>query len=252
VTGGNRNRVLALDAGNTTVTVGVFEGEDLVLLERAPHDGVAERVSHFPPDAWAGAALASVTPSRNSALIDAVRAITGTEPLVLDHRTDLGVAVCVTRPAATGADRLANAAAAWEREKRAVVVADVGTAVSITAVDREGRYVGGAIAPGPDISRAALLARTERLVDPGTEPPGGVIGADTVAALRAGMSYGFAGLVDRLLSETLEALGAPDGPALLTGGQAAWLSPFLRVPHVQVPELTLIGLRIALRRATGG
>lgn len=246
-----QGRLLVLDAGNTTVTVGVFEGERLARLERVPHGAVGELASRLPQDGWAGAALASVIPSRNEILTGVARRVTGADPLVVDHTTDLGIAVCVDHPEATGADRLANAAAAWQREHRAVVVADVGTAVSVSAVDGDGRYVGGAIAPGPEVALTGLISRAERLPDPGLEPPASAIGAGTVEAMRAGMAYGFAGLVDRLAAETLRALGAPDGPVLLTGGHAGWLDPFLRVPHAHVPELTLLGLRVALLRAAG-
>lgn len=252
MSGGGNGRLLVMDAGNTTVTVGVFEGERLARQERVAHAAVGEWLKRLPSGGWAGAALASVTPSRNERLVAAAREVTGCEPLVVDHRTDLGIAVCVTHPEATGADRLVNAAAAWEREGRAVVVVDAGTAVSVTAVDGSGRYVGGSIAPGPEISRRALIAGTERLPDPGAEPPKGAIGADTVAALRAGITYGFAGLVDRLARETLAALGAPGGPVLLTGGHAPWLGLYLETPHTHVPELTLLGLRTALRRAGAG
>ncbi|MDH4228417.1 MAG: type III pantothenate kinase [Nitrospirota bacterium] len=249
--------VLALDAGNSTVTVGVFRGGKLERMWRIGHARLVELEENLSGEGpWAGGAVASVTPSRDADLRGVVRRITGREAVVVDHHADLGLTLCVDAPETTGADRLANAAAAWQRVRGAVVVADIGTAVTLTAVDGVGRYLGGAIAPGMDVALSGLVARAERLPQIDIAMPRGPIGASTGAAMQAGIVYGYAGLVERLAEEIRTALQAGAGMArgnapavLLTGGRAPLLSPLLRVPHEHVPELTLLGLLVAFERA---
>jgi type III pantothenate kinase len=156
------------------------------------------------------------------------------------------VPVRVSRPEQVGHDRLANAVAARERAGGAAVVADVGTAITIDAVDGDGAFRGGAIAPGPRSALRGLRARAPHLPDPGDLVPAGILGGTTEEAMAAALVLGFAGLVDRLLEEAAEALGGV--PALLlTGGGAEALRDRLRTAPELVPHLTLTGIRILAR-----
>lgn len=245
--------LLALDAGNTSVAVGVFRGDALARTFRVPHGAgldaaVKEGVSGLGTSGpWKGAVLASVVPSRDDGLIALCRAVTGAAPRVIDHTSDLGITIATSEPAAAGADRLVNGAAAFLLFGGPVVVADAGTALSITAVTEDGRYVGGAIAPGPAMALEALAARAERLPGVTLDDPLGPIGADTVAAMRAGAVIGTAGMLDRLAAETARELG--EGTTVcLTGGYAALLAPYLTVPHRREDHLTLTGLRLLYDR----
>jgi type III pantothenate kinase len=261
MTSGGKGALLALDAGNSRIGVGVFEGERLVFATRIPHREVpdpgkalAEAVAGHGP--WGGAILASVVPSLDGRLVDACREITGAAPLVVDATRDLGLTVATRHPEQVGADRLVNSAAAFRMFGGPLVVVDAGTAVTTCAVTADGRYLGGAIAPGPGVALEALAARTEKLpaVSPeGPDSPDGPIGDDTESAMRAGLVYGFAGLVDRLASEAARALGGAAGtaPVYLTGGFAPLLRPHLTVPHTWVEDLTLTGLRLLYARWTG-
>jgi len=258
VTGAGAGTLLALDAGNTRVGVGIFRGEALVVNAAIVHRGhpdlagavAAVAAGHGP---WAGAVVASVAPSLDAALADACRRVTGADPLLIDHTTDLGITVAVPDPAGAGADRLVNGAAAFLLFGGPLVVVDAGTAVTTTAVTGDGRYLGGAIAPGPGIALEALVARTERLPEVAIgalEAPEGPIGGDTAAAMRAGIVLGYAGLVDRLAADAARALD-PEGKArvYLTGGHAPLLAPHLTVAHRLVADLTLTGLRLLFARA---
>ena len=246
--------LLALDAGNTSVAVGVFRGDDLLRAFRVPHGAgleaaVKEGVSGLgAPGSWDGAALASVVPSRDGALVALCRAVTGAAPLVIDHGSDLGITIATREPAAAGADRLVNGAAAFLLFGGPVVVADAGTALSITAVTADGRYVGGAIAPGPAMALEALARRAERLPEVALEAPLGPIGADTAAAMRAGVVIGTAGMLDRLAADTARELGEAT-TVCLTGGYAALLAPYLTIAHRREDHLTLTGLRLLYARA---
>jgi len=249
--------LLALDAGNSRVGIGVFRGEDLVFRAAVPHRGhpdpmgaVAAAVVDRGP--FAAAVLASVAPSLDAALRDLCVGLTGAEPRVIDSTTDLGITVATPRPAEAGADRLVNSAAAFLMFGGPLVVVDAGTAVTTSAVTGDGRYLGGAIAPGPGIALEALLERTERLPAVDLAAPDGPIGSDTAAAIRAGVVLGYAGLADRLAADAARALD-PEGRAriYLTGGFAPLLAPHLTVPHRWVEDLTLTGLRLLFARAGG-
>lgn len=250
--------LLALDVGNTQVGVGVFEGDRLAYRTRIPHRDepdigaalVRAVAGHGP---WAGAVLASVVPSLDPVLARACRRITGAEALVIDHTSDLGLVVATPNPAQVGADRLVNSAAAFHLFGGPLVVVDAGTAVTICAVTGDGRYLGGAIAPGPQISLDALVARTEKLPAVSLAPPDGPIGGDTASAMRVGVVLGFAGLVDRLATEAARAL-EPGGEArlYLTGGFAPLLGPHLTAPHRWVEDLTLTGLMLLFGRSGRG
>jgi type III pantothenate kinase len=247
--------LLALDAGNTAVGVGVFRGETLARAFRVPHtagtDALRDELAGLGP--WEGAVLASVVPSRDEGLKALCREVTGHAPLVIDHTSDLGITVATREPAAVGADRLVNGAAAYLLFGGPVVVVDAGTAVSVTAVTADGRYVGGAIAPGPAAALEALAGRAERLPGVTLAAPEGPIGDDTAAAMRVGAVIGTAGLIDRLAADTVRALkamgeSAPEPPVCLTGGHAALLAPYLTVPHRREDHLTLTGLRLVYAR----
>jgi len=249
--------LLALDAGNTRIGIGVFRGGTQVHGAAVAHRGladpagaVADRVAGLGP--WRGAVVASVAPSLDGALAEACRRVTGADPLFLDPTWDLGLTLATRNPAAVGADRLAHAAGAFLRFGGPLVVVDAGTAVTTSAVTADGRYLGGAIAPGPAIALEALVARTERLPEVTLAAPEGPIGADTESAMRAGVVLGFAGLVDRLAGDAARALAPGEGAAVyLTGGAAPLLAPHLTVSHRRVADLTLTGLRLLFERRAG-
>jgi type III pantothenate kinase len=249
------NLLLALDAGNTDITIGVFDGSRLLSEHRVSHrtvdDPMAAVLAVVPAsEVWRGAVLASVVPSLDAGLIDVCRRVTGLEPVIIDYRADLGIKVATAAPERVGADRLVNAAGTFHRYGGPLVVADVGTAITVCAVDAGGAYLGGAIAPGITMGRDALASRAEKLPKVPLEAPRSPIGHDTEAAMQVGLVLGFAGLLERLLLVTLSGLDEEPPPKVyLTGGQAALLSPHLNLAHQVVPGLTLASLRLLFDRA---
>ena len=250
--------VLVLDAGNTHVDVGVFPDGTCAVHHRVAHRGdgaqLAAEVAVAVADwrGWRGAAVASVVPSLDRALAECCRRITGSEPVVIDATADLGIRVVTRAPERVGADRLVNAAAAFLQYGGPVLVVDAGTAVTVCGVTRDGRYLGGAIAPGPGIALEALTGRAEKLPKVLLTDPGTQVGDDTETAMRVGVVVGFAGLVDRLLEEVGGWVGEGATPrVLVTGGLAALLSPRLHTAHERVDGLTLTGLKLLFERARG-
>lgn len=178
-------------------------------------------------------------------------------PLAVSHQLDTGLRILIENPAELGADRLVNAVAAWETFATALIVVDLGTAITFDCVSDKGEYLGGTIHPGLRISLEALAERTAKLpcVDL-NEKPAGVIGASTVEAIRSGMLHGFGGLISRmteLLGQEMRERGAvaADGKisVIATGGMAELILPYSPAIEFFDPTLTLTGLRILHERA---
>jgi type III pantothenate kinase len=162
--------------------------------------------------------------------------------------------VAVDDPREVGADRIVNALAARARFGFPAVVVDLGTATNFDVLDREGRYVGGIIAPGIETSAEDLFRRAARLTKVDFVFPEHAIGRNTRDCLRSGILLGAAGMIDALVARVWDELGAR-GKCIATGGLAPLVAPECRaIDHVEV-ELTLQGLLLAervLRERIGG
>lgn len=241
------SRFLALDAGNSAVKVAVWEGA-----------GWSETLRLGYGDDWAprlgglglrGAAsgIASVVPAQTARLAEAVQHATGLSPVLVSARLALPFRMTYATPDTLGADRIAAAAAAWHlSDGRPVIAVDAGTAVTLDAVDvRGGRpvYLGGAIAPGPDLLAASLARGTGALPHVRFGGPTRAVGNSTDEAIRAGIAGMLAGGVARLLQETSAALSAPP-LVVATGGVAGWLVERGLPADLVVPHLVLDGIRL--------
>jgi type III pantothenate kinase len=260
--------LLLVDVGNTNVTVGTARDGALGPVRRA----TTRRASTVDEieillDALLrldGADLAdvdrlvaaSVVPSVAAALDD-LAARRGLPHLAASVET-VPIAVRVDRPAEVGPDRLVNAFAAARLYGVPAVVVDCGTATTLDAVDHDGAFVGGAIAPGLVLGLEALAARTARLPRVTPDLPDGPIGRDTVAAIRAGTVLGHRAMIEGLLAQMRRQLAAAAGLAphevrvVLTGGLAAlpWARTIEGIDAID-PELTLRGLVLVHRAVTG-
>ena len=255
---------LALDLGNSSSKVAVWDGAAWSETLRFAH-GVGVSAAD-----WAGrlqalvapgtpSGIASVVPARTDAAAEGVRLVTGTAPVRVSARLALPFAMAYATPETLGADRLAAAAAAWHLGGgRPVVAVDAGTAVTLDAVDvRDGApvYLGGAIAPGPDLLARALARGTGALPHVLFGGPVAAVGASTAEAIRTGVAGMFAGGVARLLGDTAAALSARPF-VVATGGVATWLVESGLVVDAVVPGLVLDGVRLlcvpGAPPATGG
>ena len=167
------------------------------------------------------------------------------EFLTVSARLKLGAGIDYPRPASIGADRLANAAAAWALHGTPAVVVDFGTAVTFDILSREGNYIGGVIAPGLEAMTDYLYQRTALLPRIRPTEPTTAIGKSTKSAMLAGTVLGYRGLVREILGQIRQELGAPRRlHVVATGGYAELIAA--RLPEIKVvhPNLTLEGLRI--------
>jgi type III pantothenate kinase len=252
--------LLAIDVGNTQTHIGMFRGDDLVEHWRfatsrtTTNDELAIRVAALlrlrglTLDEVDGAIVASVVPQQDSewtALND--RYFHGRLVMVGGEGVKLGMPIRTDNPREVGADRLMNAVAAFEQVGGACVVVDFGTSINYDVVSQDGEYLGGAIAPGVQISMDALTQRAARLVKVEIEAPASAIGRSTQAAIRSGIVYGFAGQVDGIVGRIREELGV-EAKVIATGGLAEAIAPFCQEIDEVDDLLTLSGLRIVWER----
>ena len=255
--------LLAVDIGNTNVTLALFEGERLVAdwrvtshRERTADELAVELSQLFnlrgcDLDVVTGVVISSVVPNLNPALIEASRRYLNCEPVMVGPGVKTSVRVRYENPKDVGADRIANALAAFSKYGGPVVVIDFGTAVTYDAISAEGDYLGGAIAPGVEISLDALVSHTAMLRRVEAVAPDTVIGRNTIASIQSGLIWGFVAQVEGMVERMIAELGGK-ATVIATGGQAGMVAGLTHVIQAVDPLLTLEGLRlIYLQNADG-
>ena len=250
--------LLAVDAGNTEITLGLFQGDTLAGRWRMTTN--PDRT----PDEWAGAAgafflhaglspnevraacLASVAPAITQSLIEGLCIATGRTALSIDASTPLPVRLDVEEPLSVGADRIVNTLAAVMLYRCDTLVVDFGTATTFDCITADARFIGGVIMPGLRTSADQLTRRAAKLPATELRPPERVIGRRTEECIRAGVLFGAAdsvdGIVERIRAEW------PEGRVprvIATGGLAGIVAPLTRTIESIEADLTLHGLRFA-------
>src|SRR5215470_17423333 len=247
--------LLAIDCGNTQTVFGLFEGDRLTeqfrVATNRSHTGdeLAVLVRGFIDlESLDGIVLCSSVPQLVAEYQGFADRWAGVELLTLGPGVSTGVPIRYDDPREVGPDRIANTVAARERHGAPSIVVDFGTSTNFDVVSPAGEYVGGVLAPGVEISMDALFARAARLTKVPFTAPERVIGKTTTSALQSGLVYGFAGQVDAIVGRIREELGAPDAPAIATGGLAELIAPHSATISAVDPELTLHGLRLVWAR----
>jgi type III pantothenate kinase len=261
--------LLCIDIGNTQTALGLYADTTSAALVRPPlvHDWRMRTDPRMTADELEVGVRALLGPYAQQvsgiAALSTVPSLLRELRLLLDRRTDLpslvvgpgvrtGVPLLVDNPHEVGADRVVNTLAAHQLYGTACVVVDFGTSTNIDVVSARGEFLGGALAPGIEISMDALAARAAALRSVELVRPRSVIGKNTVECLQSGVLYGFAGQVDGLVRRILAELDPGPVTVLGTGGLAPLMAGESETIATFVPDLTLLGLRLTYLRNPHG
>ncbi|MBW8059216.1 MAG: type III pantothenate kinase [Solirubrobacterales bacterium] len=246
--------LLAVDVGNTQTHLGAFDGDRLAEHWRfqtragATGDELAERIGgllalgEISLGDLDAVCVCSVVPPLGAQYEQLTERYLSGECLTIGPGVKTGMPIRIDNPLEIGADRLVNAVAAFDRVGSACVVVDFGTGINFDAVSDAGEYLGGAIAPGLEISLTALVERAARIPRIDLAEPETAIGRSSRAAIQSGVVFGFAGLIDGVVRRIEEELG--EARLLATGGLAAAIVPFTETIEEVDEMLTLKGLQL--------
>jgi len=248
--------LLALDAGNSSITLGVFQRKKLLFSGRIPTHGPSSyrpllssllcrwKVSGRKLD---GVILSSVVPKATLSLKRALRGLVSSRPLILGENVKAPIVNRYRIPSQVGQDRLVNAVAAYELYGGPAIVVDFGTAVTIDLVSGRREYLGGLIVPGVEIALEALSQRAALLPQIKLKAPKEFLGRDTVGSMRSGIFFGYSALCDGIVRQ-LKARFAQKARVIATGGYSPLIAPLCRTVQIVNPILTLRGLQIIFQK----
>jgi type III pantothenate kinase len=247
--------LLAFDIGNTSIHIGLFDGD---VIQDTWRIGVEQEKL---PDEY-GVLLLSLLATRNVSIVDIDACIIGCdvppliptfeavcrkyfkrEPMVVGHGLRTGVRILYDNPKQLGADRIIDAVAAIKVYGAPVIVVDFGTATVFDAINEQGDYLGGAIAPGIGIASEALFSRAAMLYRVQLERPPVAIGKNTVHAMQSGIFWGYVGLVEGIVARFKDELSG-NVKVVATGGLAREIAEATTCIDIIDADLTLNGLRI--------
>ena len=246
---------LALDIGNSNISLGVFQDDELQHTwriatepDRLPDEyDVLLRsllsLKGITADTIQGIAICSVVPQLTPVFETVSNNVFETKPLVVGTGTRTGVRVLCDNPREVGTDRIVDTAAAHHLYGGPIVIVDFGTATVFDAVNSSGEYLGGAITPGINMAADALYRKTAQLRRVELTAPSSAIGRNTVTALQSGLVYGHVEMVEGMVNRFQKELG-PDTKVVATGGNAPLIAQHTKVfSHVNL-ALTLVGLKL--------
>ncbi len=248
--------LLTIDIGNTNITMGAYDGDNLVFVSRlatdrsrTPDQYAVDFKQIFslydtPQNGFDGAAISSVVPELSSAMSEAVEKITGCKPMLLGPGIKTGMNILIDNPAQLGADLLAGCVGAAALYPLPCFVIDLGTASKISVIDKNGAFCGCTITPGIGISLDALSARTSQLPSISLKTPKRAIGKNTIDSMQSGTVFGYAALIDGLCEKLEEELGEKVLSSVATGGLAKDLIKSCKREIIYNGDLVLYGLKV--------
>ena len=252
--------LLAIDVGNTNITVGVFDGEELKTsfrlttqeIQTSDEYGmklrgiIREKFEHLPE--IGGCIISSVVPNTMHSLTSAVIKYFDVRPVVVGPGLKTGIHIRIDNPKEMGADKITDVVAAHTLYDGNLIVIDFGTATTYDLVDANGVYLGGVIQPGLSISAQALSQRAAKLPNIELALPKSILAKNTVDAMQAGVIFGYIGSCRYIIEEMKKNSGLPDVRVVATGGLGRLISHELPEIDFYDPQLTLKGLEILYRK----
>ncbi len=252
--------ILAIDAGNTNITLGVFDGNQLVgnfrmttsISRTSDEYGIVIRdiISHngIDKDEIRDAIVASVVPAINHSLVSGIIKYFDIHPVIVRRNIDTGIRIALDRPEQVGADRVVDAAGAYALYGGPVIVIDFGTATTYDLVNGEGEFVAGVTAPGIRISARALWEDAAKLPEIEIKKPKSILAKETISSMQAGLVFGQIGQTEYIIRNMIEASGYQNVRVVATGGLGKMIANETELIEEYNPNLTLIGLNLVYRR----
>ncbi len=253
--------ILTIDIGNSNITIGCVDGDQIRFRGRVNTDRVKTsdqycielktllEIYEVPLDAIRGTIISSVVPQVLNSMGSAVRKLTGMEPLVVGPGLKTGLNILLENPGQIGADLVVADVAALDKYAPPLIVIDMGTATTLSVLDAAGAHLGGCVCPGVQLSLDALTRNTSLLPGIQLSPPRYAIGRNTGDAMRSGIMMGTASMLDGMIDRFQEELGAPC-TIVATGSIARFIVPLCRHEILLEPDLIIRGLALLYDRNT--
>lgn len=245
--------ILAIDIGNTNIVIGCIKDDKILFVERLSTDHtktVLEYAISFKnvlelynlkSEDIQGSIISSVVPPVTGIVKEAAQKITKKHILIIGPGVKSGLNILMDNPAQLGSDLVANAVAAIAEYKAPLIIFDLGTATTISVIDKNQNYIGGMILPGIRVSSDSLTSRTSQLPKISFEPPKKIIGKNTIDCMKSGVIYGNAAVIDGMIQRIEKELGQK-ATAIATGGLAENIIPYCTEEIILDDELLLKGL----------
>lgn len=228
--------ILAIDIGNSNIVIGGIDSKKTYFVERITTTlgktnleyainlkNILE-IYHISHEEIEGSIISSVVPPLSRTLITAVKKITGVTARLVGSGMKTGLNIQMDNPKAVGSDMIVNSVAAIKEHELPIIIIDMGTATSMSVIDRDGRYAGGALLPGLRVSLEGMSTNTAQLPRISLDTPNKVIGKNTVDCMRSGVIFGHASMIDGMLSRMEQELGQR-ASIVATGGIAKVILP---------------------------
>lgn len=246
--------LLAIDIGNSNLTLGGFEAENLCFVARlstdctATEDEYAIRMLHVlalhgvEAKTITAVIIASVVPQVNDAIKSAVEHVFHCKPLFVEPGVKTGLGIRCDMPSSVGADLISACVAVNTLYTRPALIVDIGTATKLMAIDQNGAFIGASIMPGIAMGANALALGTAQLPSVALGKPDSIIAKNTADCIRSGVVFGHASMIDGMIERACEEYGA-DLPVYVTGGFAPLVAPHCKREMVLDEHLILKGLQ---------
>lgn len=257
--------ILVMDIGNTNVKYGVFDGDELISSWRIStnvaraSDEYGMMLGNLLGQSGIGfedidaCVMSSVAPALNYTFEHMCEYYLKKAPIAVSHKTDTGIQICYEHPSQLGTDRIVDVCAAYNLYGGPAIVVDFGTATTFNLVTKDGRYLGGAIAPGIKTATESLVSTAAKLPRIELEKPVDIIGKDTTSCMQSGIVYGYTGLVKYMVSKYKELDEMKDAIVVATGGLCELVdSVESDIIDIKDRALALKGLKIIYDRSVKG
>lgn len=249
--------ILAVDIGNTNIKIGAWDNDKLVFVSRLQTNTLKTqdeyainlvdifRLNDCNAAQFDGSIISSVVPPLSLPLKRAIEAVIQSKRVyIVSPGLKTGLNIKIDNPATLGADIVCCSVAAISKYTLPCIIISMGTATGMFALDKNGAFIGGSVAPGVVISLEALASKTAQLPHISLDPPGAIIGANTVDSMKSGSIYGTAFMLDGMVRKMKDELGDPETTVVAGGGLAQFIIEYCEEKIVYDDSLVLEGLKI--------